>query len=370
MHAKRFFYLWKLEHWLQTQKETEKLRAAKKHQSQVRTTQGAQSWKKSSRETSVPMCWAQPGLNAAGKDANQGHQPAAIPRLRVEQDSGFATKKKFKATLDSVTVFPSYGNNLSWRFIFSWTFTSRRIKTGRALISVSFILLLVYSFSKEVTFYLHSVGIKSEAQKKLKISLSITVQCNRKNNISIIEAPIEYIKAVSSWNYISWHVKKKEGGKGKEKGRDGIFDSTGPWCGITNRRRSTFKPDRRHTGVTFPCLTSHTLCSHKSHLPWKRPEESHPRTLVFSLTTQRNVLQTVFSLFSQQESILVSVVSPACKVSWLIAFSVCKMRAPPQIQGFPFRKRSINIGRLACIIFKVTATCVIYFYQSSWVSQL
>lgn len=76
------------------------------------------------------------------------------------------------------------------------------------------------------------------------------------------------------------------------------------------------KPDRRHTGVTFPYLTSHTLCSHKSLLPWKRPEESYPRALVFSLTTERNVLQTVFfSPFSQQESILVSVVSPACKVS-------------------------------------------------------
>lgn len=108
--------------------------------------------------------------HAAGKDANQGHQQAAIPGLAEEQDSGFATKKKFKATLDSVTIFPSYGNNLSWRFIFSRTFASRRIKTGRALISVSFMLLPVYSFSKEVTFYLHSVGIKAEAQKKIKIS--------------------------------------------------------------------------------------------------------------------------------------------------------------------------------------------------------
>lgn len=170
MHAERLLCLWKLEHQLQTQKETEKLWAAKKHQSQVKTTQGTQSWKKSSKEASVPMCWAQPGLNAAGKDTNQGHQQAAIPGLAEEQDSGFATKKKFKATFDSVTIFPSYGNNLSWRFIFSRTFASRRIKTGRALISVSFMLLPVYSFSKEVTFYLPSVGIKAEAQKKIKIS--------------------------------------------------------------------------------------------------------------------------------------------------------------------------------------------------------
>lgn len=89
-------------------------------------------------------------LHAERKGAQrrrQGHRPAGIPVPSEKQDSGSAKKKKFKETLDSITIFSSYGNNLSWHFIFSWTLASRRIKTGRALISWSFILLLVYCFS-------------------------------------------------------------------------------------------------------------------------------------------------------------------------------------------------------------------------------
>lgn len=77
----------------------------------------------------------------------QGHQLAGIPLPSEKQDSGSTKKKKFKETLHSITIFSSYGNNLSWHFIFSWMLASRRIKTGRTLISWSFILLLVHCFS-------------------------------------------------------------------------------------------------------------------------------------------------------------------------------------------------------------------------------
>lgn len=88
-------------------------------------------------------------LHAEWKGAQrrrQGHQPAGIPMPSEKQDFGSAKKKKFKETFDSITIFSSYGNNLSWHFIFSWTLASRRIKTGRAQISWYFILLFVYCF--------------------------------------------------------------------------------------------------------------------------------------------------------------------------------------------------------------------------------
>lgn len=43
----------------------------------------------------------------------QGHQPTGIPVPSEKQDSGSTKKKKLKETLDSITIFSSYGNNLS-----------------------------------------------------------------------------------------------------------------------------------------------------------------------------------------------------------------------------------------------------------------
>lgn len=63
------------------QKETEEPRAAKRHQSQARTTQGMKSSEELSKGTSAPACWAEWGLNTTGKDTNQGQWPAAVPKL-------------------------------------------------------------------------------------------------------------------------------------------------------------------------------------------------------------------------------------------------------------------------------------------------
>lgn len=142
MCGERFLYLQSINY--KHKKETEKLRekAPKEHQIRIRTRLGPQCWEKLKQRDFLH-------LRAEWKRARrsrQGHQPAGIPVPSEKQDSGSTMKEKRKRTLDSITIFSSYGNNLLWHFIFSWTLASKRIKTGKALIPWSFILLLRYCF--------------------------------------------------------------------------------------------------------------------------------------------------------------------------------------------------------------------------------